>query len=305
MIPAYNAAGSLGGAIESVLAQDEGGWEIVVVDDGSTDGTAAVVERYASVDARIRLLRQENAGPAAARNRGVEAARGRFICRLDADDAYESSFVRVIRSAIERHPGFQVYSAMGWRSYGPGQRVPTHDGAGWTQEREITRLEMLAHNHVFGMCAYERDAALRVGGSRPGVYVEDYDLWLRMLLDGARFWFVPEAIGVYEVAATAMSSDRVVMARAVEDVLRRVIDEGVLAGRELRVAQAALRRSGATIARAELEERLRSGRYTGARRAYIVAMPAYRHPVRRMLGLLLIMVSPRLFDRIAAQRPAR
>jgi glycosyltransferase involved in cell wall biosynthesis len=86
IIPVYNRAGALRGAIESVLAQTCQDFEILVVDDGSQDDPAVVVESFA--DPRIRFLRQVNAGGGAARNTGLDHAQGRFVALLDSDDAF-------------------------------------------------------------------------------------------------------------------------------------------------------------------------------------------------------------------------
>lgn len=86
VIPTYNCAGLLGGAIESVLDQTLNDHEIIVIDDGSTDDTAEVVSRFAG---RIRYLRQENRGVAAARNLGIQSSAGRIIGFLDADDRWK------------------------------------------------------------------------------------------------------------------------------------------------------------------------------------------------------------------------
>jgi glycosyltransferase involved in cell wall biosynthesis len=85
VIPAYNAERYLDRALNSVLEQSRPPQEIIVVDDGSMDGTAAVLEAYGS---RLRVVRQENAGPAAARNRGIRMAAGELICFQDADDEW-------------------------------------------------------------------------------------------------------------------------------------------------------------------------------------------------------------------------
>ena len=85
IVPAYNAERWLGDALESVFAQTHAPIETIVVDDGSTDGTAGVLERYGE---RIVGLRQPNAGPAAALNRGILASRGEYIAFLDADDLW-------------------------------------------------------------------------------------------------------------------------------------------------------------------------------------------------------------------------
>jgi len=85
VIPAYNAERYIGETLESVLAQTYRDFEVVVVDDGSTDGTREIVRGYGEP---VRLVEQPNSGPAAARNRGVREARGEFIAFIDADDLW-------------------------------------------------------------------------------------------------------------------------------------------------------------------------------------------------------------------------
>jgi glycosyltransferase involved in cell wall biosynthesis len=88
VIPAYEQAMYLSAAIESVLGQTERELELLVVDDGSTDDSAVIVEKYAQLDSRVRLLRQENRGAAAARNHGIREAREEFVAFLDGDDVW-------------------------------------------------------------------------------------------------------------------------------------------------------------------------------------------------------------------------
>ncbi len=91
--PCYNGERFLAETIESVLGQTYTNWEMLVVDDGSTDGTARLASEYAVKDSRIQLLRQANAGTAAARNNGMRRARGRYIALLDADDVWDADFL--------------------------------------------------------------------------------------------------------------------------------------------------------------------------------------------------------------------
>jgi glycosyltransferase involved in cell wall biosynthesis len=101
VIPAYNAEAWLGQAIESALAQEEVALEVVVVDDGSTDGTAEVLATFGD---RIRLVRQANRGLPAARNAGIAAARGDLVAFLDADDTWEPSKSRRQLAYLAAHP---------------------------------------------------------------------------------------------------------------------------------------------------------------------------------------------------------
>jgi glycosyltransferase involved in cell wall biosynthesis len=101
VIPTYNRAGYVIDAVESVLTQTCRDFEIIVVDDGSEDETAQVLEPYLD---RIRVVRQSNTGMAGARNRGIREARGEFIGLLDSDDRWEPGLLETVRNTFERHP---------------------------------------------------------------------------------------------------------------------------------------------------------------------------------------------------------
>ena len=112
VVPLYNKATDVGRAIRSLRGQSRSDWEAVVVDDGSTDGGGEVVEALA--DARVRLVRQPNAGVAAARNTGIRLASSRFIAFLDADDEWDADMVATLIGLRERFPAAQVF-ATGYR----------------------------------------------------------------------------------------------------------------------------------------------------------------------------------------------
>ncbi len=104
VIPAYNAATFIAETIESVQQQSYEHWEMLVVDDGSTDETAAVVRQYATAEARIRLISQPNGGVSKARNRGVEEAHGELIAFLDADDRWLPDKLAAHVEFMRSHP---------------------------------------------------------------------------------------------------------------------------------------------------------------------------------------------------------
>lgn len=91
--PCYNGARHIGETIVSVINQTYPHWEMIIIDDGSEDRSAEVVDEYTKKDNRIRLINQKNAGSAAARNRGIRAAEGRYIALLDADDIWKPEFL--------------------------------------------------------------------------------------------------------------------------------------------------------------------------------------------------------------------
>lgn len=102
IMPAYNVDEYIEESIRSIQAQTYPNWELIVVNDGSTDTTQAVVERLASQDSRIRLVTQPNGGVSRARNRGLELARGEYISFLDGDDLWEPTFLRELIDAKKR-----------------------------------------------------------------------------------------------------------------------------------------------------------------------------------------------------------
>lgn len=107
VIPAYNAEKFVMGAVNSVLNQTHQDFELVIVDDGSTDGTGAVIKQCA--DSRIRYIYQENAGVSAARNKGIIESRGEYVCFLDSDDEWKENHLETLSSLIEKYNDCGLY----------------------------------------------------------------------------------------------------------------------------------------------------------------------------------------------------
>ena len=89
VVPTYNRGYCIAATLDSVIAQTHKDWEALIVDDGSTDDTADIIQRRYGDDSRVRYVRQENAGVCSARNRGIATARGSFVALLDSDDLWE------------------------------------------------------------------------------------------------------------------------------------------------------------------------------------------------------------------------
>lgn len=179
VIAAYNARSTIERAVRSNLAQDYKGWfEIVVVDDGSTDGTASLLATLD--DPRLRVLRlQQNIGRSAARNRGIQAAEGDFIVICDADDSSRVGRLRAHAAAIAT-----IQTADVW--FG---RYIAHDPAGRTREWPRTPDSQGGVNEAFaagkmavahGASAFRREWFRQLGGYDETIHVaEDYDLFAR------------------------------------------------------------------------------------------------------------------------------
>ncbi len=106
IIPVYNKSNTIAASIKSVLAQEVDDREIIIVDDGSTDDLLTVL---ASFGDEIRLIQRENGGVSAARNTGIEAANGEFICFLDADDLWEPHHLTTLLAMMEKYPSYRYY----------------------------------------------------------------------------------------------------------------------------------------------------------------------------------------------------
>lgn len=103
IIPVYNVEQWLSETIDSVLAQTYGDFELILVDDGATDGSGEICDRYAAQDSRVRVIHQKNAGVSAARNAGVAAAKGDYIGFTDSDDIIERDMYAVMMGLAEKH----------------------------------------------------------------------------------------------------------------------------------------------------------------------------------------------------------
>ncbi len=174
----FNGKAFLQAAIESILGQTFGDFEFIIIDDGSTDGSAEMVRGY--TDPRIRLVRQENRGIPAALNRGLELASGEYVARQDADDiSHPERFARQVRF-LDAHPEIAVL--------GTASLLIDPQGRPFSSFRTFTRHERLVAELLRGVCPLmhgsvmsRREALLAVGGYKPIFsHAQDVELWLRM-----------------------------------------------------------------------------------------------------------------------------
>ena len=189
-MPLYNKAPYVRKAVESVVGQTYMDWELIVVDDGSTDSGGDIVTSIA--DPRIRLVRQENAGVSAARNRGVvlsgEAAfRSPYICFLDADDWWEPTFLEEMAALIERHPDAGIYGTSYWIVKNGRKRLAPIGVEEGFADGEINYCQIYAQTLCMPMTSITVCIPRRVfdetGGFPLGITLgEDFLLWLRIAL---------------------------------------------------------------------------------------------------------------------------
>jgi glycosyltransferase involved in cell wall biosynthesis len=197
IIPCHDDGPTLGEAVASVRAQDVP-VAITVVDDGSSDeATAAVLARLESDG--VRVLRQPNLGPAAARMAGLGATRTRYVFPLDADDRLLPGALRALRAALERHPR----AAAAWGS-------TRHFGSLEFVQRSVPSLDpwhVSYQNRLPLSALYRRDVLVAVGGWQLEGGYEDWDLWMTLAERGFEGVGVPELTGEYRVRPGRRLSD--------------------------------------------------------------------------------------------------
>lgn len=204
IIPAYNAAAFVQRAVDSVLAQTWRDLELLVVDDGSTDDTVKLLDGYGD---RLRLITQANGGPAAARNRGLQAARGDYVALLDADDWWEPGKLDAQVALLDASPeiGFcstatRVVNSQGatvgdWSCSSPAAPLP---------EALFTNSASIAGS-TSGVLA-RRSLLLDAGGFDTSLHgFEDPDLWIR-LSALTRYACIPQALTVVVRTPGSVSS---------------------------------------------------------------------------------------------------
>lgn len=203
LIPAYNAERWIGDAIRSVQAQTIAGWELIVVNDGSTDGTSEVVR--ATADPRIRLVEQPNAGVSPARNKALEHARGEHIAFLDADDAMlpgnlELKHALLVRSGVDWVYGDLQPCDDNLRPTGEPLRATDGDVVRTILLGQATAIpapcsNLLAHRRCFG-------SGLRFDENLSNAADQDIALGLARRFSHAH---LPQALTLYRVLPGSMS----------------------------------------------------------------------------------------------------
>lgn len=185
IMPLYNKAPYVRKAVESIIGQTYRGWDLVVVDDGSTDGSGEVVKDFD--DDRIRLIRQENAGVGAARNCGVAETTAPYICFLDADDWWEPTFLEEMAGLIERHPNAGIYGTGYYIVKNHRKRVaPIGVDEGFI-EGEINYCRVYAKTLCMPLTSISvcmpRTVFSEMGGFPTGIKLgEDFVLWIHTAL---------------------------------------------------------------------------------------------------------------------------
>lgn len=218
IVPVYNAAAFLEETIASVRAQDETDWELLLVDDCSADGSVSIIETYAAQDNRIRLIRQpENRGAAAARNRGLEEAAGRYIAFLDGDDLWKPERLsRGLAFMREKQAGFVFsgYEFADEAGKGTGRIVRVPKALSYRQALKNTTI--FTSTVLFDTVVIPKEL-IRM----PLVKSEDTATWWNILRHGHTAYGLDENLVLYRRSTGTLSSNKIEAIRRIWYLYRK------------------------------------------------------------------------------------
>lgn len=161
IVPVYRVEEYLPRCLDSILVQTFTDWECILIDDGSPDNSGAICDYYAVLDGRVRVIHQENAGVSAARNAGLDAARGEWVAFVDSDDWVERDWLKTLYDTVRRHD-VDVVECGYWCEFADGMRqmhLPVEGQAVACWTKFVSRQLILSHAILFPVdCSYGEDA---------------------------------------------------------------------------------------------------------------------------------------------------
>ena len=260
IIPAHEAAATLGATLESVAAQTYSDWEVVVADDGSADGTGALATD--ALGGRVTVVRNETArGPAAARNLALERATGELVAFLDADDLWLPRWLEAQVGRYDAEPPGVGIVACDARIRADGADLPGTYCQQFRHLEPLTLERVLRRNCIYISALVPREAGDEVGWFDPDLFgTEDHDLWIKILETGRRAVLNREALAVYDRAPGSISSNVARQGLNNQKTYERALARGRLTPRQTRIARQELRynRAMEAVARAWFERRPRA-----------------------------------------------
>ncbi|MDO8209847.1 glycosyltransferase family A protein [Conexibacter sp. CPCC 206217] len=300
VITAYEVAPYLGEAVRSALEQTLPAADVVVVDDGSSDDVDGALAPYRD---RITLVRQVNQGPGAAKLAGARAASGEFVSFLDGDDVYLPQRLEALAEAAAARPDLDVLQTDAWVESG-GERLRRVYDETWEFEVDDQRRGILTRCFVLGHAAARRALLVALDGS-DRTTLDDWECWIRLILDGARAGCVQEPLSVYRVRPGSLSTGRTSLYRRGTATLRKFEAEPGLSEAE-RTALVQTRSEWSRLLTLELA---RDALHAGDRRA---ARPLLKRIVRSRgydprarLKALISLLAPGVARRLLAERAAK
>jgi glycosyltransferase involved in cell wall biosynthesis len=215
VMPAYNVVPYLDAAIGSVLDQTFTDFELLVIDDGSTDATLAVAKSWEARDPRVRVLEKANGGISSARNVGLRAATGAAIAILDSDDLWSPNYLAAQMRILDRRPEIDIVTGNAWFLGGrltgrPARPVPD------SRPQPDLACILADETAIFIMSIFRARVYERIGGFDEALRTnEDYDFWLRAAAAGFRFHRNDEPLGQYRRRDDSLSASEIRMLRGI------------------------------------------------------------------------------------------
>jgi glycosyltransferase involved in cell wall biosynthesis len=265
VMPAFQAEATVGAAIESVLWQTYRDFELIVVDDGSTDATARIVEAH---EGPVQLIRKKHEGVSSARNRGIAAANGELLSFLDSDDLLFERHLEALVELYDRGAASIVTANSYWLLPGGIDRSKVRYRGRFPAPEE-QRQAILEQNFLSVLAVFPRRLADEIGPmGTDRQRAEDWDFWMRAIFAGYRVALQREPLALYRWGARGLSADRSAMDADIERMFDGIEERFDLSSDEL--AYIRRRRSGPgprQLGRRG-DEALRAGRYGDASRFY-------------------------------------
>lgn len=177
VVPCYNQEKYLAETLDSVIAQTSDSWECIIVNDGSTDHSEAIIDEYCAKDSRFTKLNQENQGLAASRNNGIKAAKGKYILPLDGDDKIGTQYIELAQKEFEKNPKLKLV-------YCKSEFFDAKNGPWDLPKYDYESL--LFANHIFCSGIFKKEDYLKTGGydTLMKFGYEDWEFWIQLLKKG-------------------------------------------------------------------------------------------------------------------------
>lgn len=226
VVPVYNAAPFLRETIDCIQRQTYTDWELLLVDDCSTDNSVAVIEEYQSQDARIRLLHApKNQGAAQSRNQGAEASKGRYLCYLDADDVWSEEKLEKELAFMKQKDAafvFTGYEFADERAVGLGKIVRVPETI--TYQQALRNTVIFTSTVMFDLTKIAKELV-----KMPDVASEDTATWWKILKTGMTAYGLDENLVRYRRSSNTLSSNKWMAIKRIWNLYRRQEQLGVLA----------------------------------------------------------------------------
>jgi GT2 family glycosyltransferase len=298
VIPAYEAASTIVECVESALTQTLPAQQVIVIDDGSSDGTGETLSPYRD---RITYVWQENRGGAAAQNEGVRRATAEFVSLLDADDVYEPEHLEALAELAVARPDLDILMTDAYLEVG-GEIVGRFSDH--TPFASANQSVAIFEDCFIAWPAVRRTRLLALGGFDESLHVaKDWECWIRLLHAGCAAGLVDEPLMRYRIGAQSISSDRLAGLRARVHILE-LASQLDLSREERAALEHFLARRRGRVFLAEAERALRA-RDPDARRRSARAVLAPGLPATARLKALAAAVAPRTAARRLAAIEAR